>query len=197
MLNRPTFAHNPPGTFRYGEIQVGFLLLRCRLVQGESACSLATGIAKVGTRCLMKQEIHNMIRFAEGSSTARFFFAFALLLVTETANAIQVPKGLDTCPNLSACLAVLDKAVPLQDDGEGSNGEVLARYLRRFGEPAKQELLRRSIGTHPGWRNVAGAILADWGSWKSEDTPALKAQGLFRFLYRFLKTKKSHPLQLT
>jgi HEAT repeat protein len=72
-------------------------------------------------------------------------------------------------------LAILDKAVPLQDDGEGSSGDVLARYLRRFGEPAKQELLRRAIGSHPGWRNVAGAILADWGSWTSEEVPALQA----------------------
>lgn len=116
-----------------------------------------------------------MIRGAEDFSMARLCLAFALLFVAKTAGAIQVPRGLDTCPTLSACLALLDKAVPNQDDGEGSNGNVLARDLRRFGEPAKQELLRRAIGTHPGWRNVAGAILADWGNWKSEDVPALRA----------------------
>jgi HEAT repeat protein len=123
----------------------------------------------------MKHGIQNMIRGVEGLSMARLCLAFALLLVAKTAGAIQVPRGLDTCPTLSACLALLDKAVPVQDDGEGSNGNVLARDLRRFGEPAKQELLRRAIGTHQGWRNVAGAILADWGDWKSEDVPALRA----------------------
>jgi HEAT repeat protein len=106
---------------------------------------------------------------------AKFYIAFALFLVAKTASAIQVPRGLDTCPTLSACLALLDKAVPSQDDGEGSNGDVLARDLRRFGEPAKQELFRRAIGSHPGWRNVAGAILAEWGSWTGEDVPALRA----------------------
>jgi HEAT repeat protein len=68
----------------------------------------------------------------------------------------------------------LDKVVPERDDGEGSNGDVLARDLRRFGEPAKQELLRRAVGSKPGWRNVAGAILADWGSWNEGDIQALR-----------------------
>src|ERR1039458_7916486 len=116
-----------------------------------------------------------MIRGAGGFSMARFCLAFVLFFIARTASAIQVPRGLDTCPTLSACLALLDKAVPSRDDGEGSNGDVLARDLRRFGEPAKQELLRRAIGSHPGWRNVAGAILADWGGWKGEDVPALRA----------------------
>jgi hypothetical protein len=90
-------------------------------------------------------------------------FVFAIFfLLTLHAGAIPVPRGLDTCPTLQACLGLLDKVVPLQDDGEGSNSEVLARDLQRFGEPAKQELLRRAVGTHAGWRNVAGAILADW-----------------------------------
>ena len=122
----------------------------------------------------MKQGIHNMIRGVEGFSMVRSCLAFALLLLPETACAIQVPKGLDTCAPLSACLTLLDKVVPKEDDGEGSNGDVLARDLRRFGEPAKQELLRRAVGNSPGWRNVAGAILANWGSWSEADIPALR-----------------------
>src|ERR1035441_6443714 len=100
--------------------------------------------------------------------------AIVLFLFVKTANAIQVPKGLDTCPSLSACLSLLDKVVPERDDEEGSNGDVLARDFRRFGEPAKQELLRRAVGNSPGWRNVAGAILADWGSWSEGDIQALR-----------------------
>jgi len=101
--------------------------------------------------------------------------AIVLLLLTKTACAIQVPKGLDTCAPLSACLTLLDKVVPKQDDGEGSNGDVIARDLRRFGEPAKQELLRRAVGGDPGWRNIAGAILSDWDTWATDDVPALRA----------------------
>jgi hypothetical protein len=41
----------------------------------------------------------------------------------------------------------------------------MADSLRRFGEPAKQELLRRATGAHPGWRNIAGAILMYWRDW--------------------------------
>ena len=103
------------------------------------------------------------------------FLTIALLLVAKTANAIPVPPGLDTCTPLSACLALLDKVIPQQDDGEGSNSEILARDLRRFGDPAKQELLRRAAGNNPGWRNVAGAILSDWGTWTADDVPALRS----------------------
>lgn len=101
--------------------------------------------------------------------------AIALLLLAKSAVAIQVPRGLDTCASLSACLSLLDTVVPKEDDGEGSNGEVMARDLRRFGEPAKQELLRRAVGSNSGWRNVSGAILANWGSWTPDDVPALRA----------------------
>ena len=105
----------------------------------------------------------------------RAFLAIALLLLAKAAGAIPVPKGLDTCAPLSACLTLLDRVVPAQDDGEGSNSDILARDLRRFGEPAKQELLRRAVGSHAGWRNVAGAILADWGTWTVDDVPTLQA----------------------
>jgi HEAT repeat protein len=105
----------------------------------------------------------------------RAFLAIVLLLAAKGAGAITVPKGLETCAPLSACLTLLDKVVPEQDDGEGSNSDVLARDLRRFGESAKKELLRRAVGDHPGWRNVAGAILAYWGTWTVDDVPALRA----------------------
>ncbi len=102
-------------------------------------------------------------------------FAIVFFLLAKTSCAIQVPKGLDTCAPLSTCLTLLDNVVPERDDGEGSNGDVLARDLRRFGEPAKQELLRRAAGNRPGWRNVAGAILANWDTWATDDVPALRA----------------------
>ena len=47
---------------------------------------------------------------------------------------------MDTCPSLNVCLQLLDAVVPATDDGEGSNSEVLARDLSRFGDAAKHEL---------------------------------------------------------
>jgi len=105
---------------------------------------------------------------------SRMCAALAIILIGGSARAIPVPKGLDSCSSLSACLTLLDEVVPKQDDGEGSNGDVLAANLRRFGEPAKQELLRRASGNNPGWRNVAGAILANWDAWTVDDVPALR-----------------------
>ena len=97
-----------------------------------------------------------------------------LLLATSPALAIKVLRGMDTCPSLNVCLRLLDTVVPATDDGEGSNSEVLARDLSRFGDAAKHELLKRAVGNQPGWRNVAGAILSDRASWNPSDVPALK-----------------------
>jgi hypothetical protein len=85
-----------------------------------------------------------------------------------------VPHGLDRCPTLGECLALLDKVVPANDNGEGSNSEILAQDLRRFGVQAKQELLRRAASPNPGWRNVAGVILWSWDSLDPSDVPALR-----------------------
>lgn len=97
-----------------------------------------------------------------------------LLFATSAAFAIKVPRGMDTCPSLKVCLQLLDAVVPATDDGEGSNSEVLARDLSRFGDAAKHELLNRATGNQPGWRNVAGAILSDWPTWDPSDVPALR-----------------------
>ena len=100
--------------------------------------------------------------------------AAILFLLTCPSFAIKVPAGLDDCSSLDACLQLIDQVVPSRDDGEGSNAEVLASALRRFGNPAKVELLKRATGTHPGWRNVAGAILSEWHSWSASDVPLLR-----------------------
>lgn len=100
--------------------------------------------------------------------------AVLLFLMAQPLSAIKVPRGLDNCPSLQACLKILDRVVPAYDDGEGSNGDVLANKLRRFGDPAKHELLKRATGDHPGWRNVAGAILSEWRSWTPSDVPELR-----------------------
>lgn len=94
--------------------------------------------------------------------------------MVQPLSAIKVPPDLGKCPSLEACLKVLDRVVPADDDGEGSNADILANKLRRFGDSAKQELLKRAAGDHPGWRNVAGAILSEWHSWTPSDVPQLR-----------------------
>lgn len=105
---------------------------------------------------------------------ARLGICVAVFLAPSLSFAIPVPPGLDHCPTLGECLRLLDSVVPATDNGEGSNSEILARDLERFGEPAKQELLKRAAGQQPGWRNVAGAILWSWSSWSPADVPALR-----------------------
>jgi len=123
--------------------------------------------------------------------TARYFAAAAIALLTALAQAQaqaqrEAPDGLvpeprlmlelEGCPTLPACLSILDAVVPARDCGctKGA-GKAIADKLRRFGEPAKQDLLRRAAGTHPGWRNLAGDILSYWRAWFPSDVPALRA----------------------
>jgi HEAT repeat protein len=83
---------------------------------------------------------------------------------------------LEGCPVLPACLTILDAFVPPRDDGRHSNAaKAIADNLRRFGESARQELLRRAAGVHPGWRNLASDILSYWGGWSPSDVPAIRA----------------------
>jgi hypothetical protein len=83
---------------------------------------------------------------------------------------------LDGCPDLPACLAILDAFMPSLQRGQSSGvGTGIASSLRRFGDPAKQELLLRAAGAHPGWRNLAGDILSYWGGWLPSDVPAIRA----------------------
>jgi HEAT repeat protein len=83
---------------------------------------------------------------------------------------------LEGCPAVPACLVILDAFVsPLDDGRHSSAARAIADKLRRFGEPGKQELLRRAAGAHPGWRNLAGDILQYWGAWSPSDVPAIRA----------------------
>jgi hypothetical protein len=83
---------------------------------------------------------------------------------------------LDRCRDLPACLAVLDDFVASLSPGQASDeGPTIAGSLKRFGETAKQELLRRAASADPGWRNLVGDVLSYWGGWSSSDVPALRA----------------------
>jgi HEAT repeat protein len=96
------------------------------------------------------------------------------------ANAtVKMPVGMQSCTPLAVCMKLLDGAAPKADGGMGPEEIEIRRILLKFGEPAKQELLRRAAGTDPGLRNLAGAILEGWRTWTPSDVPALRA-GLLR-----------------
>jgi hypothetical protein len=79
-------------------------------------------------------------------------------------------------PGGARCLAMLDAVVaPVDDGGLNEAARKISTNLQRFGEPAKQELLRRAAGAHPGWCNLAGGILQFWGSWSPSDVAAIRA----------------------
>ncbi|MBO0765724.1 MAG: hypothetical protein J2P50_14205 [Hyphomicrobiaceae bacterium] len=82
----------------------------------------------------------------------------------------------EECPNWPVCLALLDAYLPSLKPHQSSGvGQPIANLLQRFGDPARQELLRRAAGADAGWRNLAGEILAYWGSWSPADVPAIRA----------------------
>ena len=83
---------------------------------------------------------------------------------------------LSRCRDLPMCLAVLDDFVPsLSSGAESGVGPTIADRLKRFGDTAKRELLRRATSADPGWPNLAGDILSYWGGWSPSNVPALRA----------------------
>jgi hypothetical protein len=78
--------------------------------------------------------------------------------------AVQVPAGLHSCSSLAECLKLLDAVASTAGPGMGPEEEDIRGILKKFGEPAKHELLRRAVGNKIGWRHLAGAILWGWGA---------------------------------
>ena len=91
-----------------------------------------------------------------------------------TCATVSIPAGMRTCAPLAECFKLLDGVASEADGGIGPEEVEIKGILQKFGEPAKQELLRRTAGNKRGWRNLAGAILADWGNWSPSDVPALR-----------------------
>jgi HEAT repeat protein len=82
---------------------------------------------------------------------------------------------MQSCTPLAECMKLLDGSAPKADGGMGPEEVEIRRILKKFGEPAKRELLRRAAGNDPGLRNLTGAILEGWGAWTPADVPALRA----------------------
>jgi len=111
-----------------------------------------------------------------GRRVRRFAWLIVLsVLFVWPTNAVQVPPGMHRCTSLAACLKLLDNVVSTAGPAMGPEEEEIRGILQQFGEPAKQELLRRAAGNDPGWRHLAGAILWGWGAWTPSDVPALRS----------------------
>jgi HEAT repeat protein len=139
----------------------------------STLCGLAgaTPILGVAVRCLPAVAVALLTALSHAKAQE------AVRDPTERTRAEHnIVLELEGCPALPACLVVLDAFVSPRDDGRGSSAaRAIAHKLLRFGEPAKQELLRRAAGAHPGWRNLAGDILQYWEAWSPSDVPAIRA----------------------
>jgi hypothetical protein len=91
------------------------------------------------------------------------------------ACAYSVPSGFSECRSLDACMRSLDSKALTSDGSIGPDEELIAKKLSTFGESAKRELLRRAAGGNAGWRNLSGAVLANWKNWSPSDVPELHA----------------------
>lgn len=104
--------------------------------------------------------------------------ASILIAISMATSAFAADRALDAkmvgCTTLKACVKIIDANLVDRDDGRiyGDEADV-AGELIRFGEPAKKEVLRRAVGEHAGWRNLAGDVLALWPELVDEDVPQL------------------------
>lgn len=110
----------------------------------------------------------------------RTFIGFVLWFAfwfsgTQRLEAYSIPPSFSACRSLDVCLLSLDSVASTADDSTGPAEEAIAKKLSTFGEPAKHELLRRAAGTDAKWRNLSGAILANWKTWSPSDVPELRA----------------------
>ncbi len=94
---------------------------------------------------------------------------------TQGLEAQSIPPNFSACQSLDACLRNLNSVASTADGSTGPDEEAFARKLSTFGEPAKHELLRRAAGSDAKWRDLSGAILADWKTWTPSDVPELRA----------------------
>ncbi|NEX93871.1 HEAT repeat domain-containing protein [Caulobacter sp. 17J65-9] len=100
--------------------------------------------------------------------------AIAALLAVTPARAGPMADAVRGCPDLTACLAALDRVAPAEDTGVwAKETEELAQILAKLGHPAKAALLARATGDRPGLRNLAGSILSEWPEFTPADVPAL------------------------
>ena len=95
-----------------------------------------------------------------------------------SANALSQDRDalLQDCLTVSNCLEIIEQSLPAKDNGRifGDEQRVAAVLKARFGRKARDELLKKTVGDHGGWRNFAGGVLRYWNDWSVDDVPLLK-----------------------
>ena len=104
-----------------------------------------------------------------------FVLWLAICSGTRLVQAYSIPSDFSACRSLDNCLQSLDSKAATSDGSMGPDEKVIVRKLSTFGDPAKHELLRRAGGNDAGWRELSGAILANWKTWSPSDVPELRA----------------------
>jgi HEAT repeat protein len=92
------------------------------------------------------------------------------------ARELDRDKLLGDCSAVSECIDILGRAIPENELGAIYREiDAIRKILQsRFGDDAKRALLDKARYGHSGWRNLAGAILSEWGGWTEADIPALR-----------------------
>ena len=97
-------------------------------------------------------------------------------LMSASAWAQDRDSLLQNCLTVSDCLEAIERTLPEKDNGRifGDEQHVAVVLKARFGREARDELLRKAVGDHGGWRNFAGGVLRYWADWSDDDVPILK-----------------------
>src|SRR5258708_17149208 len=114
-----------------------------------------------------KMELRTPIRFTFGLAVT------SLLFFTNRAGSDQLlTEQTSACNRVDACLLVLDSW------SKSYNGRIedvsdAVLNLKRFGEPMRQAILERAVGTDLRSRQLADLLLSAWGGWTKDDVPYL------------------------
>ncbi len=106
------------------------------------------------------------------------FFAICVIwsfpLAAQQTPPNQRVQKMSGCPTLQECMSILEMIAPSKYQGVmyGDEREIAINLLR-FGEAAKQELLKRARAHRSGVQNLASVILKEWKNWSPSDIPAL------------------------
>ncbi|MEX6632875.1 HEAT repeat domain-containing protein [Hyphococcus lacteus] len=105
-----------------------------------------------------------------------FCLFFCTVLISANAWAQDRATLMQDCLSISDCLEKIEQTLPIKDNGRifGDERQIATVLKARFGRQARDELLKRAVGDHGGWRNFTGGVLRYWGDWSEDDVPILK-----------------------
>src|SRR6185295_1208025 len=106
----------------------------------------------------------------------RFLACALIALISGSAGAQAASADLDRqiagCSSFNACFELLDA----NQNAAIEHAPQFAARLQKFGEPAKQELMKRAVGPEPvkhDWYRAPNFILRYWDDWSERDIEAV------------------------